>query len=423
MTKTFELLAKGDTMGSFSLNHRACGVARSLRPTQFSDIMALVAFYRPGPMDLIPSLSKANITPKIAYAHESLKPILEESYGVMVYQEQILEIAHVMAGYTLARPIFCVAPLVKKKPFDKNRQRFISESVKNKYDQAVAEKSGALLKPLPIMVLIKLTRQLRYDCLPNCLPKANYPIEYMTALMSVESGSSSQNRDEKVAQAIEECKRMKIHVLPPDINHSDRDFTIERLEGKRKKFASVLGWTRSSTSVQLRSMRFLKFVPSRVPFIRWLNLLPKPTAEKSTKPPWSASSKSALWDGFGTRASMLENLEEIRKRVSGLSNSIDGQTTLFSDVGGEQPVCKIRLCKFLSIPKLSYYHSKKSCSALYLTEHPMALSAGRGTKSNQTKIAEIDLSIHQGPTFSLWRSIEQIPYCLQKPTRKWHSAR
>lgn len=421
--KTFELLAKGDTMGVFQLESSGMRrVARSLRPTQFSDIMALVALYRPGPMDLIPQFIEGKHNPKkIAYAHESLKPILEESYGVMVYQEQILEIAHVMAGYTLGEADILRRAIGKKKKklLDKNRQRFISESVKNKYDQAVAEKVWGFIEAFANYGFNKAhAASYAMIAYQTAYLKANYPIEYMTALMSVESGSSSQNRDEKVAQAIEECKRMKIHVLPPDINHSDRDFTIERLEGKKKKFAIRFGLNAIKHVGSAAIDAILEVRAQQGTFHSLTQFIAETDGRKVNKTTLECLIKVGAMDGFGTRASMLENLEEIRKRVSGLSNSIDGQTTLFSDVGGEQLSMQDTFVQVPEYPQAELLSFEKELLGLYLTEHPMARALDAVQKQSNKKIAEIDLSIHQDQRFRFGGVLSKFRIVRTKKTDK-----
>src|SRR5258708_2684047 len=118
-------------------------VARTLKPNQFSDITAMVALYRPGPMDLIPTFIEGKHKPEsVVYPHESLKSVLGETYGVMVYQEQILQIAHVMAGYSLSEADILRKAIGKKKKklLDENKKRFIEQSKKNGYTKEVAEK-------------------------------------------------------------------------------------------------------------------------------------------------------------------------------------------------------------------------------------------------------------------------------------------
>ena len=195
-------------------------------------------------MDLIPRFIEGKHNPKsIEYPHESLKVALEETYGVMVYQEQILHIANIMADYSLGEADILRRAIGKKKKklLDQNKKRFISQSVKKGYEPAVAQKVWEYIEAFANYGFNKAhAASYAMIAYQTAYLKANYPVEYMTALMSVESASSSMNRDTKVAVAIENSKRMGIQVLPPDINLSDDDFIIElaenSLEGKAIRF-------------------------------------------------------------------------------------------------------------------------------------------------------------------------------------------
>ncbi len=402
--KAFALLANGDTMGVFQLESSGMRrVARSLRPSQFSDIMALVALYRPGPMDLIPQFIEGKHNPsKIAYAHDSLKPILKETYGVMVYQEQILEIAHVMAGYSLGEADILRRAIGKKKKklLDVNRQRFITQSVNNSYSKAVAEKVWGFIEAFANYGFNKAhAASYAMIAYQTAYLKANYPIEYMTALMSVESGSMAQTRDEKIAQAIEECKKMEISVLPPNINHSARDFTIEKLPKGKQKYAIRFGLN-AIKHVGSAAIDTIIAVRDKLgTFSSLTQFIAETDSRKVNKTTLECLIKVGAMDSFGTRASMLENLEEIRKRISGLSGSDQGQTTLFGEVGGSELVMQDTFVSLPEYPQAELLSFEKELLGLYLTEHPMAKALKTAEKQANKKIAEVEGTIHQDQRF------------------------
>lgn len=207
----------------------------------------MVALYRPGPMDLIPTFIEGKHNPdKVVYPHESLKVVLAKTYGVMVYQEQILQIANVV-GYTLSEADILRRAIRKKKKYllDENKKRFTDQSLEKGYTREVADKVWGFIEAFANYGFNKAHAasyaMIAYE---TAYLKAHFPAEYMTALMSVESGSHSANRDEKVAVAIEATKKMGIRILPPDINLSYTDFNLEADESSKGGMANSLRFQR-----------------------------------------------------------------------------------------------------------------------------------------------------------------------------------
>jgi DNA polymerase-3 subunit alpha len=227
-TKTFELLASGETKGIFQLE--SAGMRRyikELKPTNFSDISAMVALYRPGPMEQIPTFIKAKqgVTP-IRYPHPILKEILEETYGVIVYQEQVLFIAQALAGYSLGQADILRKAMGKKIPavMKKEERNFIAGAKKKGISSKVAQEVFSLIEPFAGYAFNK-AHSVSYGLIAYCTAylKANYPIEYMVAFLN----TYSDNMD-KVRSAVAECRRLGITVLPPDISRSYARFAIEK---------------------------------------------------------------------------------------------------------------------------------------------------------------------------------------------------
>jgi len=226
--KTFELLASGETKGIFQLE--SSGMRRyikELKPTNFSDIAAMVALYRPGPMEQIPTFirAKQGIAP-IHYPHPILKEILEETYGVIVYQEQVIFIAQALAGYSLGQADILRKAMGKKIPavMRKEERNFIAGAKKNGIPPELAQEVFSLIEPFAGYAFNK-AHSVSYGLIAyrTAYLKANYPIEYMVALL----GTYSDNMD-KVRSAIAECRRLGIKVLPPDISKSHATFAIEK---------------------------------------------------------------------------------------------------------------------------------------------------------------------------------------------------
>ncbi|MCK4354482.1 MAG: DNA polymerase III subunit alpha [Dehalococcoidia bacterium] len=229
-SKTFKLLASGETTGIFQLE--GSGMRRyikELKPTNFSDIAAMIALYRPGPMEQISTFIKAKqgITP-VRYPHPTLKGILEETYGVIVYQEQVIFIAQALAGYSLGQADILRKAMGKKIPkvMRKEEKNFIAGANKKGISTELAKEVFSLIEPFAGYAFNK-AHSVSYALIAyrGAYLKANYPTEYMTALLN-----SYWNDVEKVRSAVVECRRLSIQVLPPDVNRSQPHFTIEESE-------------------------------------------------------------------------------------------------------------------------------------------------------------------------------------------------
>lgn len=231
--KTFELISRGETVGVFQLESAGMRrLAKDLKPNKMSDIVAMVALYRPGPMDLIPMFLEGKKKPlSIKYLHKDLQPVLGETYGILVYQEQVMAIAHNLAGYKMSEADNLRMAMGKKKKslMDKERIKFIEGSIKNGYTRKLAESIFNFMEKFAAYGFNK-PHSASYALIAywTAYMKANFPVEYMTALLTAElQGVAGPMREIKMATAIEECRRMEIKVLPPDINKSGHDFEIE----------------------------------------------------------------------------------------------------------------------------------------------------------------------------------------------------
>ena len=411
--KTFATLSSGETMGVFQLESAGMRrVARTLQPTQFSDIMAMVALYRPGPMDLIPQFIEGKHNPKsITYPHESLKPVLEETYGVMVYQEQILLIANVMAGFSLGEADILRRAIGKKKKklLDENKRRFTTESIKNGYTKQVAEKVWGFIEAFANYGFNK-PHAASYAMIAyqTAYLKTHYPAEYMCALMSVESSSHSANRDEKVAYAIETTKKMGIHILPPEINKSDADFTLEKdlesLGGLSIRFGLTAIKHIGSAAIEnlLASRNDVGTFSSLTQFVNVTD------GRKVNKTTLECLVKVGAFDQFGTRASMLKSLESIRQTANQLTSEDEQQDTLFAGVAHSSQEIKDTFPILEEYPKAELLSFEKELLGMFLTEHPLADSLTEVAKRANKTVAELDASVHTGSTFLFGGIINNI---------------
>jgi DNA polymerase-3 subunit alpha len=225
--KTFDLLSSGETSGVFQLE--GAGMRRyikQLKPNTFNDIAAMVALYRPGPMQHIQSFIDTKHDPKrISYLHPALADILKETYGVIVYQEQVLFIVQALAGYSLGQADIFRKAMGKKIPevMKKERRSFMEGARKKGFTEQIAAAVFDLIEPFAGYAFNK-AHAFSYALIAyqTAYLKANYPAEYITAFLTIHAGQA-----EKVANAVAECRRLNITVLPPDINRSQLNFSIE----------------------------------------------------------------------------------------------------------------------------------------------------------------------------------------------------
>lgn len=227
--RTYELLGQGETTGVFQLESGAMRqYVRELKPTCIEDVTAMVALYRPGPMDSIPTFIKAKHGEiEITYLHPKLEPLLRESYGVIVYQDQVLQIAVQLAGFSWGEVDKFRKAMSKKirEELLKYRDKFIKGCVKNGISEKIAEEIFTFIEPFAGYGFNKAHAcAYAWVAYQTAYLKANYTAEFMAATLTTEASDAK-----KVVAAVDECRRMNVEVLPPDINHSEAGFTVERL--------------------------------------------------------------------------------------------------------------------------------------------------------------------------------------------------
>jgi len=220
---TYKLLTSAQTIGIFQIESSGMrDLLKKLEPEKFEDIIALLALYRPGPIgsgmldDFIKR--KHNLIP-IKYEHPKLETILKETYGIMVYQEQIMQAASILAGFSLAQADILRKAMGKKIPevMEKQRSNFIHGCVKNSIKESTAAKIFDLIEYFSGYGFNK-SHSTAYALISyrTAYLKANYPVEFMTALLT-----SERDNTDKIVEYVNEAQRMGLIVLPPDINESD----------------------------------------------------------------------------------------------------------------------------------------------------------------------------------------------------------
>ncbi len=332
--KAYDLIASGNTVGIFQLESSGMRhLAKELKPTKMTDIAAMVALYRPGPMDLIPSFLEGKMNAKkIKYLHRDLKPILEETYGILVYQEQVMEIAHSLAGYSMSEADNLRMAMGKKKKelMKKEKVKFITGCEKKGYTRKLAEQIFNFMEKFAAYGFNK-PHSASYGLIAywTAYIKANYPVEFMTALLTAElQGVAGPQREIKMSQAIEECKRMDIQVLPPDINKSFHGFAIE---GNAIRFGlsaiKNVGEAAIETIIEARK---------KGPFQSFKDFLNRVDLRKVNKKTVESLIKSAAFSMYGNRASLLMYYPDALRDIQQMKAKTEkGQFGLFDDSSGK----------------------------------------------------------------------------------------
>jgi len=226
--KTYELFARAETAGVFQLESGGMrDLLRKIRPEKFEDLIAILALYRPGPMGsgmLDEFIKRKQGKIEVRYDHPALEPILEETYGIIVYQEQVMQIVSALAGFSMAEADNVRKVMSKKIPeaMAELKEKFLAGSGKKKIDRGTAEKIFDLITYFAGYGFNK-SHSTAYAMISyrTAYLKAHFPVEFMTALLT-----SEKNNSDKISDYINESIRMDIEILPPDINQSFKDFTV-----------------------------------------------------------------------------------------------------------------------------------------------------------------------------------------------------
>ncbi|HVZ11954.1 MAG TPA: DNA polymerase III subunit alpha [Patescibacteria group bacterium] len=372
--KTYELLASGETTGIFQLE--SAGMRRyikELRPTSIFDLMAMVALYRPGPMANIPEFIARKHNPSlITFPDPRLKDVLAPSYGILAYQDDVMLTAITVAGYTWLDADKLRKAVGKKIPAEMKKQRetFIKGAVTNGLTEKKAGELYDLIEPFAGYGFNKAHASCYATiAFRTAYLKAHYPVEFMTALLTAESrGSSGPVRNEKIAQAIAECKRLSLPVLPPSVNKSEPDFSIEDSSKIRFGLSAIknVGGAAIATIIEGRE---------NGPFVGIRDFCERVDLQKVNKKTVESLIKAGAMDEFGNRAALLSLYQDIVEKIGKDQKMRDKNQ--FSLFGEEEKVSVADnidsritedIQEFTDSEKLSF---EKELLGFFLTDHPL----------------------------------------------------
>jgi DNA polymerase-3 subunit alpha len=400
----YQLLSSGNVSGIFQVESAGMRrVLQDLQPSCFEDVVAVLSLYRPGPMQFIDTfVARKHGREKVEYIHPSLAPILQDTYGIIVYQEQIIRIATDIAGYSSSEADLMRRAVGKKKEKDlkEQREKFVRGAVERGMPQEKAEEVFNSIEFFANYGFNK-AHSASYAVITcqTAYLKAHYPVEYMTALLSVE-----RHNPEKVSALVAECRRLGIQVLPPDINHSEIDFSLEDLpagaqtaNGGPSPYTSAirfgLGAIKNVGEGPLQAI--LQARAKQGPFAGIADFCRRVDLRQVNKRALECLIKAGGLDAFGERPKMLAVID----RMIGLSNmhhqaNAIGQLTfdaLQSDASADSELMSDQL-PIPSVSQKEILAWEKELVGTYISEHPLQRLAQNAPES-YTPLDQIDESL------------------------------
>jgi DNA polymerase-3 subunit alpha len=382
--KAYDLLSSGETTGVFQLESGAMRQhIKELKPTSIEDLTAMVALYRPGPMESIPTFIKAKHGEiQIKYLHPDLEPFLKESYGVLVYQDQVLYIAVNLAGFTWGEVDTFRKAMGKKIPEEllKYRSKFIDGCVKHGIDKKIADEIFTLIEPFGGYGFNKAHAcSYAWVAYMTAYLKANYTPEFMAATLTTEASDAK-----KVMAAVAECRRMGVEVLSPDINKSDIGFTVE--EGKVRFGLLAIKNVGSRPIEEILAAR-----KSDGPFLSLADLCARVDSRAVTRSALECLIKVGALDELGPRHQLLESLDHaISIGQQHRKMQEIGQDSLFGGMEGHDPVKDFKLRSAPQIPRQQLLAWEKELLSIYLTAHPLERISEKLTERGATPTSALN---------------------------------
>jgi DNA polymerase-3 subunit alpha len=366
---TFEFMGQGHTAGVFQLE--GTGMTRYLvqmKPKNLANVIAMVALYRPGPLEFIPSyIKRMHGEEKVSYLHPKLQPIFEETFGIPIYQEQIMRAAVDLAGYTLSQSDDLRKAIAKKQKekLEKHKAKFIAGASEREIPEDTAEKIFSEWEEFARYGFNK-SHAADYGVIAvqTAYLKTHYPHEYMTALLS-----ASKNEATKVALYVADSRSMGIDVLPPDVNASHWDFGIEDREGKSPAIRFGLGAVKN-----VGEGAVILIIDARKeggPFRDLNDFARRVDLRQVGKRALECLVRVGAMDAFGPRRALLESLDQIISVSSSHFRALQsGQMSFFGTIAGVEE--EIILPATMTLDRREMLEWERELIGLYVSDHPLS---------------------------------------------------
>lgn len=412
--KTFQLIASGKTLGVFQLESKGMQrLAKDLSPNKISDITAMVALFRPGPMDLIPQFIEGKKDKKkIHYPHPDLKAVLEETYGVLVFQEQVMDIAVVMGRFTKSEADILRMAVGKKKKalMEQVKKKFITDCLAHGYKDGVPQEIFGFIEKFAAYGFNK-AHAAAYATIAywTAYMKANYPTQFMTALLTAELQSASgADRETKIFACFEECERLGIKVQPPDINKSRKGFSIE--DNSIRFGLTAIKNVGEAAIESIVKARKEKLFQGMKDFLWRVEL------QKVNKRVVESLIKSGAFDQFGNRASMLNYYQILIEELSKKKDlKTKGQDDLFGDSAITDLKDELSIIKEFSISEL--INMEKEVISFSVGKNPISVYHDFLKSKHATPVGQISID-KVGKSLIVGGICTQVKKIITKATQK-----
>ena len=367
--ETYELIGRGETIGLFQVE--SSGMRRYLKemkPTKLEHMIAMVALYRPGPMDFIPDyIDRMHNRQEISYRHEGLIPIYEETFGIPVYQDQIMHSAVAIAGYTPSESDSLRKAVAKKIPeeVEKHKKKFISGAVERGIDQTTAEDIFTDWENFARYGFNKAhAADYGLISVQTGYLKAHYPVEYMTALLTV-----YQNNTDKVTLYASESRQMGIEILAPNVNYSCWGFTIEEGPSGEHCIRFGLGAIKNVGEGPVEEIIHGR---GETKFLDVNDFLRRVDLRKVGKRALESLIQVGALDDLGGRPALLESMDRILAISSSNFQAADaGQISMFGDGTGLAEAIILPDAK-ITINRRAQLDWERELIGLYVSDHPLS---------------------------------------------------
>ncbi|MDR0820167.1 MAG: DNA polymerase III subunit alpha [Endomicrobium sp.] len=378
--KTYELLGEAKTMGIFQLESVGMrDLIKKLKPSNIDDIIALIALYRPGPMGsgmLDDFVNRKHGRTKIVYDHLLQEPILKDTYGVILYQEQVMKMSVALAGFTPGEADSLRKAMSKKTPevIEKQREKFVKGAKEKDINKKISEKIFNNIIAFAGYGFNK-SHSAAYGIISykTAYLKANYPLEYITALFNSEIGrpAAKNNEESKLVTYLDDASAFGINVLPPDVQHSDGKFKIE---GKNIRFGLLAvknvgkGVTESIEKSRIENGQLKSFKD-------WVDFLQRVDLKSINKKALESLIKAGVFDSFGTdkliiRGSLIQNIDSYSEKAAKIKQYRESlQGSLFDNANTITDIFSLQEVKPLE--SLEALNFEKEVLGFYISGHPL----------------------------------------------------
>ncbi len=403
--ETYEMMQRGETCAVFQFESSGMqNVHKQIKPDRFEDLIAIVSLYRPGPMDNIPTyIKRKHGEEEITYLHPALAPILDETYGIMVYQEQVMQIARSLAGYTMGEADKLRKVMGKKQvqEIPKQREKFMKGALKNGIKEDVASAIFDQMEKFASYGFNK-SHAAAYSLISyqTAYLKCHYPVEFMCAVMDLDMTNT-----DKLAMFAADVKSMNINVLEPNINKSEAEFSVEN-----GNIRYALGAVKGVSAAAMQGIVSERL--AKGPFKSISDFCHRIDIKFINRKQLEQLIKAGAFDDLDkNRAKLFANIDNILKHISAATETkTSSQTSLF---GTEELTSEIKLKDEPDWPNLEKLRMEAEAIGFYLSAHPLDAYKESIQKLGLKNCSEILTNIQAGDSLKV-----SVAACVEKVQKR-----